>query len=93
LDPREVDFFKLLDKNIIIIEENAKIETNIIHGFDSYRSTIVPWLRRTDIKEYIRDLKKNKIYISFIILKTTKSESELFLILEIIDEIFIEVYS
>ena len=50
-------------------------------------------MRRTDIKEYIRDLKKNEIYISFTILKTTKSESELFLILEIIDEIFIEVYS
>jgi hypothetical protein len=38
-------------------------------------------------------LKKNEIYTSFAIPKDTESEPELFLILEVMDEIFIEVYS
>ena len=38
-------------------------------------------------------MKKDKIYTSFTILKTTESEPELFLILEIIDKIFIEIYN
>ena len=38
-------------------------------------------------------MKKNKIYISFTISKTTENEPELFLILEIIDKIFIEIYN
>jgi hypothetical protein len=50
-------------------------------------------LRQTGIKEYTRDLKKDKIYTSFTIPKITESEPELFLILEVIDKIFIEIYN
>jgi hypothetical protein len=78
---------------MIYAKEDSKAIANIIHSFNSYRSTIVPWLRRTGIKEYTRGLKKDEIYSSFIVLKTTNDEPELFLILEVIDEIFIEVYS
>jgi hypothetical protein len=38
-------------------------------------------------------LKKDKIYTSFAIPKTIESKPELFLILEVMDEIFIEAYS
>ncbi len=93
MDPGEAGFFKLLDKDVAITEEDAKVEANVIHGFDSHRSAIVLWLRRIGIKEHTRGLKKDKIYASFAILKTTESEPELFLILEVIDEIFIEAHS
>jgi hypothetical protein len=38
-------------------------------------------------------LKKNKIYSSFIVPKTTNNEPELFLILKVIDEIFIKIHN
>jgi hypothetical protein len=38
-------------------------------------------------------LKKNKIYVSFAVPKLVESEPELVLMLEVIDEIFIEAYS
>jgi hypothetical protein len=41
----------------------------------------------------MQGLKKDKIYASFAILKTIKSKPELFLILEVIDKIFIKAYS
>jgi hypothetical protein len=41
LNPGEIGFFKLLDKNIAIIEKDTKAEANIIHGFNSHRSTII----------------------------------------------------
>jgi hypothetical protein len=42
LDPGEVGFFKLLDEDAAITEEDTKAEANIVHGFDSHRSAIVP---------------------------------------------------
>ena len=42
LDPGEAGFFKLLDKDTTIIEEDTKAEANIVYGFDRYRSTVVP---------------------------------------------------
>jgi hypothetical protein len=53
----------------------------------------VPWLRRISIEEYTRGLKKDEIHASFIVLKNTDDEPELFLILEVIDEIFTEAHS
>jgi hypothetical protein len=38
-------------------------------------------------------LKKDEIYTSFAIPKTAESKPELFLILEVIDKIFIEAYN
>jgi hypothetical protein len=93
LDPGEAGFFKLLDKDATIVEEDAKAEANVIHGFDSHRSAIMLWLRQTGIEEHTRGLKKDEMHASFVILKTTKSEPELFLMLEVMDEIFIEAHS
>jgi hypothetical protein len=53
LDLKEVDFFKQLAKDIVIIKADAKAEANIVYGFNSHRSTVVLWLRRTGIKEHI----------------------------------------
>jgi hypothetical protein len=93
LDSGEADFFGQLDKDVAVIEEDAKAEANIVHSFDHYKSTVVLWLIRTGIEEHTRGLKKDEIYASFAMPKTTESEPELFLILEVIDEIFIEAHS
>jgi hypothetical protein len=42
LDPGEAGFFKLLDKDVAIAEEDVKVEANVVHGFDSHRSAIMP---------------------------------------------------
>jgi hypothetical protein len=41
LDSGEADFFKLLNKDTAIAEENVYIEANIVYGFNSHRSAIV----------------------------------------------------
>jgi transposase len=41
----------------------------------------------------MQDLKKNKIYASFAILKITNNKPELFLILKIINKIFLKIYN
>jgi hypothetical protein len=92
LDSGEADFFRQLDEDAATAEEDAKAEANIVHGFDSYRSAVVPWLRRTGIEEHTRGL-KDEIHASFAMPKTTESEPELFLILEVINEIFTEAHS
>jgi hypothetical protein len=93
LDPGEAGFFKLLDKDATIAEEDAKAKANVVHGFDSHRSAVMPWLRRTGIEEHTRGLKKDEMHASFAIPKTTESEPELFLMLEVMDEIFIKAHS
>jgi hypothetical protein len=82
-----------LNEDAAIADEDTKVEANTIHGFGSYKSTIVPWLRRTGIEEHTRGLKKDEIHTSFTVPKNAESEPELFLILEVIDEIFTETYS
>jgi hypothetical protein len=93
LDSGEADFFRQLDEDVAIIEEDTKVDANLVHSFDSHRSAIVPWLRRTGIEEHTRGLKKDEIHASFTVLKNADDEPELFLILEVMDEIFIEAYS
>ncbi|KUJ19611.1 uncharacterized protein LY89DRAFT_780523 [Mollisia scopiformis] len=93
LDLREADFFKQLSEDVAVVEEDAKAEANVVHGFGSHKSAVVPWLRRTGIEEHTRGLKKDEMHASFAVPKTAESEPELFLMLEIIDEIFIEAHS
>jgi len=78
---------------VICTKEDSKAIANIVHSFDSHRSTVVPWLRRTGIEEHTRGLKKDEMHSSFTVPKTADDEPELFPILEVIDEIFIEVHS
>ncbi|KUJ07668.1 uncharacterized protein LY89DRAFT_742439 [Mollisia scopiformis] len=93
LDSGEADFFKLVDEDVAVAEADAKAEANIVHGFDSHRSAVIPWLRRTGIEEHTRGLKKDEMHASFVVPKIAESEPELFLMLEIMDEIFIEAHS
>jgi hypothetical protein len=93
LDLGEASFFKLLDKDATIIKEDTKVKANVVHGFNSYRSAIMLWLRRTSIKEHMQGLKKDEMHASFIILKTTESEPKLFLMLKVMDEIFIKAHN
>ena len=93
MDLGEADFFGQLNKDAAVAEEDTKAEANTIHGFDSHRSIVVPWLRQTGIKEYTQDLKKDEMHASFIVLKNTNNEPELFLILEVMNKIFTEAIS
>jgi hypothetical protein len=54
---------------------------------------VVPWLIRTGIEEHTRGLKKDEMHAFFAVPKITESEPELFLMLEVINEIFIKAYS
>ena len=87
------DFFQLLDQDAAVAEEDAKAEANIVHGFDGHRSAVVPWLRRTGIEEHTRGLKKDEMHATFAVPKAAESEPELFLMLEVMDEIFLEAHS
>jgi hypothetical protein len=93
LDLKEADFFKQLSEDIVVAEEDAKAEANVVYSFGSHKSAIVPWLRRTEIKEHIRGLKKDEIYASFIIPKAAESEPKLVLMLKVMEEIFREAHS
>ncbi len=93
MDLREADFFTQLDKDTAITDKDAKAEANTVYSFGSYKSAVVPWLRRTGIEEHTRGLKKDEIYTSFAVPKNAESKPELFLILEVIDEIFTEAHS
>jgi superfamily II DNA or RNA helicase len=92
LEPGEQDFFKRLDEDVAVAEQDAKAEANVVHGFGSHRSAVVPWLRRTGIEEHTRGLKKDEMHASFALPKDAESEPELFLMLEVMDEIFIEAH-
>ena len=45
LDSGEKDFFKQLSEDIAVTEADTKAEADVVHGFDSHKSAIVPWLR------------------------------------------------
>jgi hypothetical protein len=93
LDAGEADFFKQLSEDVAVAEEDAKAEANVVHGFDSHKSAVVPWLRRTGIEEHTRGLKKDGMHASFAVPKAAESEPELSLMLEVMDEIFTEAHS
>jgi hypothetical protein len=92
LEPREQDFFKLLDEDAAAAELDAKAEANIVHGFGSHRSAIKPWLRRTGIEEHRRGLRKDEMHASDAVPKSADVEPELFLMLEVMDEIRSEAH-
>lgn len=90
---KKKDFFRLLDADANVAEEDAKTQANIVHGFDSHKSAVVLWLRRTGIADHIQGPKKDEIQASFALLKNGDSEPELFLMLDVMDEILLEAHS
>lgn len=65
--PDEADdtFFRLLGEDARAAAEDAKAGARIVEGFDSHRSAVVPWLRRTGIADHIRGLDKVEMQSSF----------------------------
>jgi len=53
----------------------------------------MPWLRRTGIEEHTRGLKKDEMHAFFAVPKIADDKPELFLILEVMDEIFSEAHN
>ena len=58
-------FFRLLEEDAAAATEDARADANLVHGFDSHRSAVVPWLRRTGIADHIEGLDKDEMQSSF----------------------------
>ncbi len=99
LEPLDQAFFGLADVDAAAAaaREDAKVGPNIVHCVDNQRSAAMPWLRRTDIPDHVRGLRKDEVYASFALPKCTEDagdagEPELSLMLEM-DEVFAEAHS
>ena len=86
----EERFFQQQVKDVHHAKEDSKAAANIVQGFDSHRSAVMPWLQRTRIKDCLEGLNKEQIQASFSLPKSADIEPELFLILEVMDEILSE---
>jgi hypothetical protein len=93
LGHEEERFFQQQAKDVHCAKEDGKAAANIVQGFDSHRSAVMPWLQRTGIKDCLEGLDKEQIQASFSLPKSADNEPELFLILEIMDEILSEAHS
>lgn len=85
LEAAEEGIFKSLNVDIVAAEQGAKAYANIVHGFNTHKSAVVPWLRRTSIAEHIKGLKKDEICASFALPKN--------IMLDVVDEILLEAHS
>jgi hypothetical protein len=60
LSIEEKEFFRQQDADVEQAGQDATIVANTVHGFESHRSAVVPWLdRRTGIAECVRGLDKD----------------------------------
>ena len=93
LEPQEQAFFDVADADASMVADDIKTEGNRVHGFDSHRSAVVPWLGRTGIENHVRGLGKDEMHASFALPKSAdEGEPELFLMLEVMDEILAEAH-
>jgi len=88
----EERFFQQQVKDVHRAKEDGKAAANIVQGFGSHRSAVMPWLQRTGIKDCLEGLDKEQIQASFSLPKSADNEPELFLILEVMDEILSEAH-
>jgi hypothetical protein len=61
-------FFQVQKKDIEKVASDLTEAVNIVQGFNSYRSTVVPWLRETGIVKHIGQLKKDEIKAVIVLL-------------------------
>ena len=60
-------FFQAQKKDIEKVASDLAEAANIVQGFDSHRSTVVPWLRETGIVKHIGRLKKDEIKAAIVL--------------------------
>ncbi len=89
----EERFFQQQVQDVRCATEDSKAAANIVQGFGSHRSAVMPWLQRTGIKDCLEGLDKEQIQASLSLPKSADNEPELFLILEVMDEILSEAHS
>jgi hypothetical protein len=66
LSAEEREFFRQQDADAKQAGQDAIAAGNTVHGFESHRSAVVPWLdRRTGIAECLRGLDKDQIQAAF----------------------------
>ena len=88
----ELAFFERLDDDETAADRNAMEEADIVHGFESHRSAVVPWLRRTGIEMHTRGLLKDEMFASFAVSTNTDSEPELFLMIDVLSDLLSEAH-
>lgn len=88
----ELAFFERLDDDATAADRNAIEEADIVHGFDSHRSAVVPWLRRTGIEMHTRGLLKNEMFASFAVPTNADTEPELFLMIDVLSDLLSEAH-
>ena len=88
----ETTFFQQQGEDTLRAKEDGKAAANIVQGFGSHRSAVMPWLQRTGIIECLEGLDKEQIQASFALPKKADSEPELSLILEVMDELLSEAH-
>ncbi|KFZ20411.1 hypothetical protein V501_00159 [Pseudogymnoascus sp. VKM F-4519 (FW-2642)] len=89
----EEKFFQQQGDDIIRAREDGKAAANVVQGFGSHRSAVMPWLQRTGIKDCLEGLEKEQIQASFSLPRKAEDEPGLSLILEVMDEILSEAHS
>ena len=60
-------FFQAQKKDVEKVASDLAEAANIVQGFDSHRSTVVPWLRETGIVKHIGRLKKDEIKAAIVL--------------------------
>ncbi len=94
LSVEEQEFFWQQDADVKQAGQDATAAASTVHGFESHRSAVIPWLdRRTGIMECIRGLNKDQIQTLFAQpKKDSESEPELVRILAAMDEVLTEAH-
>ncbi|KFZ23303.1 hypothetical protein V502_02220 [Pseudogymnoascus sp. VKM F-4520 (FW-2644)] len=93
LGHEEERFFQQQGQDVARAKEDGKAAANVVQGFSSHRSAVMPWLQRTGIKDCLEGLDKEQIKASFSLPKNGEDEPELTSILKVMDEILSEAHS
>ncbi|KAK3669171.1 hypothetical protein LTR78_010947 [Recurvomyces mirabilis] len=74
VDDRRARFFRQQEDDIQQAHHDASVAANMVEGFDSHRSTVLPWLQTTGIVDHVGGLKKDEIQAAIVL---TISDEEL----------------
>lgn len=84
-------FFQAQKEDVKKTVSDLAEAANIVQGFDSHRSTVVPWLRETGIVKHIAQLKKDEIKAA-IALPSLDGESELRKVVDAMESLLREAH-
>ncbi|KAK0361997.1 hypothetical protein LTR33_009697 [Friedmanniomyces endolithicus] len=86
VDDRRAGFFRQQEDDIQQAHHDASVAAHVVEGFDSHRSTVLPWLQTTGIVDHVGGLKKDEIQAA-IVLAISDEEPGLERIFEAMEDI------